>query len=62
MIDADSCPRFCELIAEFLKMAHDSPCYLVTQGDKRMQLPSPHVPSFNPLDGEGGHGGHCRHR
>ncbi|KAK7945473.1 hypothetical protein WMY93_001201 [Mugilogobius chulae] len=41
MIDADSRPRFRELIAEFTKMARDPPRYLVIQGDERMHLPSP---------------------
>uniref|UniRef100_A0A671XJ71 Receptor protein-tyrosine kinase n=1 Tax=Sparus aurata TaxID=8175 RepID=A0A671XJ71_SPAAU len=41
MIDADSRPRFRELIAEFTKMARDPPRYLVIQGDDRMHLPSP---------------------
>ncbi|MBN3324666.1 EGFR factor, partial [Atractosteus spatula] len=41
MIDADSRPRFRELIAEFSKMARDPPRYLVIQGDERMHLPSP---------------------
>uniref|UniRef100_A0A8C7SMC7 Receptor protein-tyrosine kinase n=1 Tax=Oncorhynchus mykiss TaxID=8022 RepID=A0A8C7SMC7_ONCMY len=41
MIDADSRPRFRELIAEFSKMARDPPRYLVIQGDDRMHLPSP---------------------
>ncbi|KAJ8010643.1 hypothetical protein DPEC_G00077220 [Dallia pectoralis] len=41
MIDADSRPRFRELIAEFTKMARDPSRYLVIQGDDRMYLPSP---------------------
>eukprot|EP00066_Takifugu_rubripes_P008880 XP_003975413.1 PREDICTED: epidermal growth factor receptor [Takifugu rubripes] len=41
MIDADSRPRFRELIAEFTKMARDPSRYLVIQGDERMPLPSP---------------------
>uniref|UniRef100_A0A673BM84 Receptor protein-tyrosine kinase n=1 Tax=Sphaeramia orbicularis TaxID=375764 RepID=A0A673BM84_9TELE len=41
MIDADSRPRFRELIAEFTKMARDPSRYLVIQGDERMHLPSP---------------------
>ncbi|XP_036411675.1 epidermal growth factor receptor [Colossoma macropomum] len=41
MIDADSRPRFRELIAEFSKMARDPTRYLVIQGDERMHLPSP---------------------
>ncbi|KAJ8337323.1 hypothetical protein SKAU_G00385430 [Synaphobranchus kaupii] len=41
MIDADSRPRFRELVAEFTKMARDPPRYLVIQGDERMHLPSP---------------------
>uniref|UniRef100_A0A3Q2ZKP9 Receptor protein-tyrosine kinase n=1 Tax=Kryptolebias marmoratus TaxID=37003 RepID=A0A3Q2ZKP9_KRYMA len=41
MIDADSRPRFRELIAEFTKMARDPPRYLVIQGDDCMTLPSP---------------------
>ncbi|KAJ8272944.1 hypothetical protein GJAV_G00095330 [Gymnothorax javanicus] len=41
MIDADSRPRFRELVAEFIKMARDPPRYLVIQGDDRMHLPSP---------------------
>uniref|UniRef100_A0A8C6YR64 receptor protein-tyrosine kinase n=1 Tax=Nothoprocta perdicaria TaxID=30464 RepID=A0A8C6YR64_NOTPE len=41
MIDADSRPKFRELIAEFSKMARDPPRYLVIQGDERMHLPSP---------------------
>uniref|UniRef100_A0A6Q2Z0F8 Receptor protein-tyrosine kinase n=1 Tax=Esox lucius TaxID=8010 RepID=A0A6Q2Z0F8_ESOLU len=41
MIDADSRPRFRELIAEFSKMARDPSRYLVIQGDDRMYLPSP---------------------
>uniref|UniRef100_A0A663LY94 Receptor protein-tyrosine kinase n=1 Tax=Athene cunicularia TaxID=194338 RepID=A0A663LY94_ATHCN len=41
MIDADSRPKFRELIAEFSKMARDPPRYLVIQGDDRMHLPSP---------------------
>ncbi|KAJ8378162.1 hypothetical protein AAFF_G00245480 [Aldrovandia affinis] len=40
MIDADSRPRFRELIAEFSKMARDPSRYLVIQGDERMHLPS----------------------
>ncbi|XP_068197776.1 epidermal growth factor receptor [Antennarius striatus] len=41
MIDADSRPRFRELIAEFTKMARDPSRYLVIQGDDHMHLPSP---------------------
>ncbi|KAL1006430.1 hypothetical protein UPYG_G00072270 [Umbra pygmaea] len=41
MIDADSRPRFRELMAEFSKMARDPSRYLVIQGDDRMYLPSP---------------------
>ncbi|KAG7488810.1 hypothetical protein MATL_G00038350 [Megalops atlanticus] len=41
MIDADSRPRFRELIGEFSKMARDPSRYLVIQGDERMHLPSP---------------------
>uniref|UniRef100_A0A8C9Z464 Receptor protein-tyrosine kinase n=1 Tax=Sander lucioperca TaxID=283035 RepID=A0A8C9Z464_SANLU len=41
MIDADSRPRFRELIAEFTKMARDPSRYLVIQGDDCMHLPSP---------------------
>ncbi|KAL0966256.1 hypothetical protein UPYG_G00293030 [Umbra pygmaea] len=41
MIDADSRPRFRELILEFSKMARDPPRYLVIQGDDCMHLPSP---------------------
>uniref|UniRef100_A0A673JRB4 Receptor protein-tyrosine kinase n=1 Tax=Sinocyclocheilus rhinocerous TaxID=307959 RepID=A0A673JRB4_9TELE len=41
MIDAESRPRFRELIAEFTKMARDPSRYLVIQGDDRMHLPSP---------------------
>ncbi|KYO43162.1 hypothetical protein Y1Q_0017492 [Alligator mississippiensis] len=41
MIDADSRPKFRELIAEFSKMARDPQRYLVIQGDERMHLPSP---------------------
>uniref|UniRef100_A0A8B9JNF8 receptor protein-tyrosine kinase n=1 Tax=Astyanax mexicanus TaxID=7994 RepID=A0A8B9JNF8_ASTMX len=41
MIDAESRPRFRELIAEFSKMARDPTRYLVIQGDERMHLPSP---------------------
>ncbi|KAM6948895.1 epidermal growth factor receptor [Aplochiton taeniatus] len=41
MIDADSRPRFRELMSEFTKMARDPPRYLVIQGDDRMHLPSP---------------------
>ncbi|XP_065126000.1 epidermal growth factor receptor isoform X4 [Paramisgurnus dabryanus] len=41
MIDAESRPRFRELIAEFSKMARDPSRYLVIQGDDRMHLPSP---------------------
>ncbi|KAJ8375545.1 hypothetical protein SKAU_G00061250 [Synaphobranchus kaupii] len=46
MIDADSRPRFRELIAEFSKMARDPSRYLVIQGDKRMHLPSPSDSKF----------------
>ncbi|XP_032094058.1 epidermal growth factor receptor isoform X2 [Thamnophis elegans] len=41
MIDAESRPKFRELIAEFSKMARDPQRYLVIQGDERMHLPSP---------------------
>uniref|UniRef100_A0A7N8WIT3 receptor protein-tyrosine kinase n=1 Tax=Mastacembelus armatus TaxID=205130 RepID=A0A7N8WIT3_9TELE len=41
MIDAESRPRFRELIAEFTKMARDPSRYLVIQGDDRMHLPNP---------------------
>uniref|UniRef100_A0A8C5CWQ0 receptor protein-tyrosine kinase n=1 Tax=Gadus morhua TaxID=8049 RepID=A0A8C5CWQ0_GADMO len=41
MIDADSRPRFRELMSEFSKMARDPSRYLVIQGDDRMHLPSP---------------------
>nr|XP_060637542.1 epidermal growth factor receptor [Anolis sagrei ordinatus] len=41
MIDAESRPKFRELIAEFSKMARDPQRYLVIQGDERMNLPSP---------------------
>uniref|UniRef100_A0A3P9HD16 receptor protein-tyrosine kinase n=1 Tax=Oryzias latipes TaxID=8090 RepID=A0A3P9HD16_ORYLA len=41
MIDAESRPRFRELIGEFTKMARDPSRYLVIQGDDRMHLPSP---------------------
>ncbi|XP_044532293.1 epidermal growth factor receptor [Gracilinanus agilis] len=41
MIDADSRPKFRELIIEFSKMARDPQRYLVIQGDERMHLPSP---------------------
>ncbi|XP_067406463.1 epidermal growth factor receptor isoform X2 [Emydura macquarii macquarii] len=41
MIDADSRPKFRELISEFSKMARDPQRYLVIQGDERMHLPSP---------------------
>ncbi|XP_061093564.1 epidermal growth factor receptor-like isoform X2 [Conger conger] len=40
MIDADSRPRFRELICEFSKMARDPSRYLVIQGDEQMHLPS----------------------
>ncbi|XP_016368297.1 epidermal growth factor receptor-like isoform X1 [Sinocyclocheilus rhinocerous] len=46
MIDAESRPRFRELIAEFTKMARDPPRYLVIQGDDRMHLPSPSDSKF----------------
>ncbi|XP_060900943.1 epidermal growth factor receptor [Labrus mixtus] len=46
MIDADSRPRFRELIAEFTKMARDPSRYLVIQGDDRMHLPSPADPKL----------------
>ncbi|KAM9719570.1 epidermal growth factor receptor [Menidia menidia] len=46
MIDADSRPRFRELIAEFTKMARDPSRYLVIQGDDRMHLPSPTDSTF----------------
>ncbi|XP_061549634.1 epidermal growth factor receptor [Phycodurus eques] len=41
MIDADSRPRFRELIAEFTKMARDPPRYLVIQGDDSLHLQNP---------------------
>ncbi|XP_062985360.1 epidermal growth factor receptor [Elgaria multicarinata webbii] len=41
MIDAESRPKFRELMAEFSKMARDPQRYLVIQGDDRMHLPSP---------------------
>uniref|UniRef100_A0A673KUC8 Receptor protein-tyrosine kinase n=1 Tax=Sinocyclocheilus rhinocerous TaxID=307959 RepID=A0A673KUC8_9TELE len=41
MIDADSRPHFCELVAEFSKMARDPSRYLVIQGDDHMYQPSP---------------------
>ncbi|KAI5608840.1 epidermal growth factor receptor precursor, partial [Silurus asotus] len=41
MIDAESRPRFRELIIEFSKMARDPKRYLVIQGDERMHLPGP---------------------
>ncbi|XP_072858658.2 epidermal growth factor receptor isoform X1 [Pogona vitticeps] len=41
MIDAESRPKFRELIVEFSKMARDPQRYLVIQGDERMHLPSP---------------------
>uniref|UniRef100_A0A8D0G4W3 receptor protein-tyrosine kinase n=1 Tax=Sphenodon punctatus TaxID=8508 RepID=A0A8D0G4W3_SPHPU len=41
MIDAESRPKFRELIIEFSKMARDPQRYLVIQGDERMHLPSP---------------------
>ncbi|KAG7278395.1 hypothetical protein CRUP_038558 [Coryphaenoides rupestris] len=41
MIDAESRPRFRELMSEFTKMARDPSRYLVIQGDDRMHLPSP---------------------
>ncbi|XP_056452019.1 epidermal growth factor receptor [Gadus chalcogrammus] len=41
MIDADSRPRFRELMSEFSKMARDPSRYLVIQGDDRLHLPSP---------------------
>ncbi|XP_076838213.1 epidermal growth factor receptor [Brachyhypopomus gauderio] len=46
MIDADSRPRFRELVAEFSKMARDPTRYLVIQGDDRMHLPSPSDSKF----------------
>ncbi|XP_026137105.1 epidermal growth factor receptor-like isoform X1 [Carassius auratus] len=46
MIDAESRPRFRELIAEFAKMARDPSRYLVIQGDDRMHLPSPSDSKF----------------
>uniref|UniRef100_A0A3B3BS16 receptor protein-tyrosine kinase n=1 Tax=Oryzias melastigma TaxID=30732 RepID=A0A3B3BS16_ORYME len=46
MIDAESRPRFRELIAEFTKMARDPSRYLVIQGDDRMHLPSPTDTTF----------------
>nr|XP_023663224.1 epidermal growth factor receptor-like [Paramormyrops kingsleyae] len=41
MIDAESRPRFRELVAEFSKMARDPQRYLVIQGDECMNLPTP---------------------
>lgn len=46
MIDADSRPKFRELVAEFCKMARDPQRYLVIQGDERMDLPSPTDSNF----------------
>ncbi|XP_046880094.1 melanoma receptor tyrosine-protein kinase-like isoform X2 [Hypomesus transpacificus] len=46
MIDADSRPRFRELVAEFSKMARDPSRYLVIQGDEGMFLPSPSDAGF----------------
>ncbi|XP_035309197.1 epidermal growth factor receptor isoform X4 [Cricetulus griseus] len=46
MIDADSRPKFRELIVEFSKMARDPQRYLVIQGDERMHLPSPTDSNF----------------
>lgn len=46
MIDADSRPKFRELILEFSKMARDPQRYLVIQGDERMHLPSPTDSNF----------------
>ncbi|XP_015415172.1 PREDICTED: epidermal growth factor receptor [Myotis davidii] len=46
MIDADSRPKFRELINEFSKMARDPQRYLVIQGDERMNLPSPTDSNF----------------
>uniref|UniRef100_A0A8C9DV18 Receptor protein-tyrosine kinase n=1 Tax=Prolemur simus TaxID=1328070 RepID=A0A8C9DV18_PROSS len=46
MIDADSRPKFRELIIEFSKMARDPQRYLVIQGDERMHLPSPTDSNF----------------
>ncbi|KAL1790884.1 epidermal growth factor receptor, partial [Sigmodon hispidus] len=46
MIDADSRPKFRELIVEFCKMARDPQRYLVIQGDERMHLPSPTDSNF----------------
>nr|XP_033786195.1 epidermal growth factor receptor isoform X2 [Geotrypetes seraphini] len=46
MIDADSRPKFRELMAEFTKMARDPQRYLVIQGDERMNLPSPSDSKF----------------
>ncbi|EPY77597.1 hypothetical protein CB1_001232023 [Camelus ferus] len=46
MIDADSRPKFRELIIEFTKMARDPQRYLVIQGDERMHLPSPTDSNF----------------
>ncbi|XP_030623382.1 epidermal growth factor receptor [Chanos chanos] len=46
MIDADSRPRFRELISEFSKMARDPSRYLVIQGDEQMYVPSPTDPKF----------------
>ncbi|XP_054623190.1 epidermal growth factor receptor [Dunckerocampus dactyliophorus] len=41
MIDADSRPRFRELIAEFTKMARDPPRYLVIQDDESIHVQNP---------------------
>ncbi|XP_058930551.2 epidermal growth factor receptor isoform X2 [Kogia breviceps] len=46
MIDAESRPKFRELIIEFSKMARDPQRYLVIQGDERMHLPSPTDSNF----------------
>ncbi|CAL8402257.1 unnamed protein product [Gadus morhua 'NCC'] len=46
MIDSSSRPRFRELVVELSKMARDPSRYLVIQGDRRMQLPSPTDPRF----------------
>uniref|UniRef100_A0A8B9H5C5 Receptor protein-tyrosine kinase n=1 Tax=Astyanax mexicanus TaxID=7994 RepID=A0A8B9H5C5_ASTMX len=53
MIDADSRPRFKELVAEFCRMARDPQRYLVIQGDDCMKLPSPnHSKFFQSLQDE----------
>ncbi|XP_062844135.1 epidermal growth factor receptor [Trichomycterus rosablanca] len=49
MIDAESRPRFRELIGEFSKMARDPSRYLVIKGDEQMHLPSPSDSRFYRL-------------